>query len=76
MLLDLFFVFEAYTNNNKIVAPEISLIEVNEAGSIAPSFKAILHSTELAAKAIIASVVKMIVRENNFRFKTFVKVLC
>ena len=54
----------------------MSLIEVNEAGSIASSFKAILHSTELAAKAIIARLVKMNVRENNFRFTIFVKLLC
>lgn len=51
------------------MAPEISLIDVNEAGSIVASLKANLHKTELAAKAIIAKLVKTSVLVKNFRFK-------
>ena len=63
-----FFELEENTSNNKIIAPDNNLIDVNDAGSMAVSFKANLHKTELAAKAIIASVVKRSVLVKNLKF--------
>ena len=50
------------------MAPEISLTDVKEAGSIVASLKANLHKTELAANAIIARLVKTSVLVKNLRF--------
>jgi hypothetical protein len=74
LVLDLCLGFETKTRKNRIEAPDIRRMEVKEAGSITSSLRANLHRTELAAKAIIARLVKTRVLVKNFRFIVLIKI--